>query len=455
MIFQLVLLFSGFHCILARELLFVMEVSRHGARSPLHYMPWDEGKWPQGPGELTPAGMRQHYIIGWALRQRYIINEPFINRNYSESDVYIRSTNHNRTLESAMSQMLGLYPPPEGPSLRNKELEQKAVPPMSLHNQTRIIQELGLKALKGKTSLVPIHTRLIKSDTTLLPEDACLRYQQSMAMHKSLRDPQIRAYFEKYMATLQFIQKTFGVFIEDSLGIAFQVQDSIICNYFQDGNYSFLPANFTSGIRSDLAEIYTLGSLIVKFPDETINRLAGSQLLTDVLYYFNEALTKPKKKFVFYSGHDTTILNILFALGLNSTSDPPFASTLVFELYKDDRAAIYAQLLYNDVPQTIGDCANPVCEYSTFAKYLKSIIITNFSEVCNSYSPSTITKGSPLSESFSEPLAPAGGNDYTLKWSFWVFLACILLFTTGCMLMILRRLPKPGDPHASSLVDFS
>ena len=111
----------------AQELLHVIELCRHGARSPIHFQPWDNSTvWPEGKGQLTPAGMRQHFLIGHELRNRYIINTPLLSANFTQQEISIFSSDVNRTLQSAVSQMQGLYPPGTGPNLRDTNMISKS-----------------------------------------------------------------------------------------------------------------------------------------------------------------------------------------------------------------------------------------------------------------------------------------------------------------------------------------
>lgn len=61
---------------------------RHGDRSPSSTFPTDKGNdestWPQGWGELTQEGMRQHYALGKLLRERY---KSFLSKRYSQYEV--------------------------------------------------------------------------------------------------------------------------------------------------------------------------------------------------------------------------------------------------------------------------------------------------------------------------------------------------------------------------------
>ncbi|KAI6232641.1 Acid phosphatase [Aphelenchoides fujianensis] len=91
------------------DLVFLQTVWRHGDRSPIWAAPNDpnqEETWPQGFGQLSTEGMQQHMNLGRKLRQRYA---HFISPHYDSREVYVRSSDVNRTIMSAMANMVGFY----------------------------------------------------------------------------------------------------------------------------------------------------------------------------------------------------------------------------------------------------------------------------------------------------------------------------------------------------------
>lgn len=58
-------------------------------------------------------GTQQHYELGRLIRKRYTEEFRLINSSYTRDQVYIRSTDYDRTLMSALSQLSALFPPDE------------------------------------------------------------------------------------------------------------------------------------------------------------------------------------------------------------------------------------------------------------------------------------------------------------------------------------------------------
>ena len=86
-------------------------MTRHGARyglSPKNYFnvtsPWIAG-------ELTNIGKRQHFLIGSEMRERYMVQNRLLDPvSYQPQEIHVRATDVNRTIESAMANLMGMYP---------------------------------------------------------------------------------------------------------------------------------------------------------------------------------------------------------------------------------------------------------------------------------------------------------------------------------------------------------
>lgn len=91
------------------KMLFVFEAVRHGARAPIINSFLDEFK--VGEGQLTAEGMRQRYLLGRHSRKRYTEDFDFLSSKYVPEEIFIQSTDVNRTLTSGYSELLGIFPP--------------------------------------------------------------------------------------------------------------------------------------------------------------------------------------------------------------------------------------------------------------------------------------------------------------------------------------------------------
>ncbi|CAG9529531.1 unnamed protein product [Cercopithifilaria johnstoni] len=92
------------------ELVYINMIWRHGDRAPIHYFPKFTDKYmiafPNGIENLTKNGAKQSEELGMILRRRYI--HP---KNITPEQIYIRSTNVNRTIETAQNVLKGMsYP---------------------------------------------------------------------------------------------------------------------------------------------------------------------------------------------------------------------------------------------------------------------------------------------------------------------------------------------------------
>jgi hypothetical protein len=106
---------SVFFELYGSKLIFVQEVFRHGHRYPLTGSTIDNSTFVteiRSAGELTNLGKSMHYILGQNLYKTYwnqlFGSTPYMN-NYNQSKFYVKSTDVNRTIESAQSQLLGIF----------------------------------------------------------------------------------------------------------------------------------------------------------------------------------------------------------------------------------------------------------------------------------------------------------------------------------------------------------
>uniref|UniRef100_A0AC34GDV1 Uncharacterized protein n=1 Tax=Panagrolaimus sp. ES5 TaxID=591445 RepID=A0AC34GDV1_9BILA len=148
---------------------FVQTVWRHGDRTPTQTFSLDKNQataWPQGFGELTERGMRQHLDLGKTLRHRYVECYGFLSPEYNSSEIYVRSTDVNRTMISAIANLIAMYP-----GYKNKSgITYPNVEGWPTYHQDDG-SEVGFVP-------IPIHTVNDFYDYTLNPDMICPRQDQ-------------------------------------------------------------------------------------------------------------------------------------------------------------------------------------------------------------------------------------------------------------------------------------
>ncbi|GMR38969.1 hypothetical protein PMAYCL1PPCAC_09164, partial [Pristionchus mayeri] len=98
------------------ELIFANSLWRHGDRSPTAPVPGrseftedDRTFGGGGYGQLSPEGMKQHFNLGRKIRKRYVDTHKMLSSANNAKEIYVRSTDHNRTRISAYANMAGMY----------------------------------------------------------------------------------------------------------------------------------------------------------------------------------------------------------------------------------------------------------------------------------------------------------------------------------------------------------
>ena len=119
------------------ELIFAIDIARHGDRTPQLVIP--EAPYPKevGAGQLTARGMQQGFELGSLLRKKYVYQYGLLPEHYKSGTMQVFSTSSDRTLMSAESIVFGLYPPGTGPYL--SESKKPALPgayqPIPIHTK--------------------------------------------------------------------------------------------------------------------------------------------------------------------------------------------------------------------------------------------------------------------------------------------------------------------------------
>lgn len=359
------------------ELKMVQVVFRHGARSPLKPLPLEEQvEWnpelleipPQtlfeytvanlagGPkphshydteyhrtvlnggmfaGQLTKVGMQQMFALGKRLRKNYVEDIPFLSPIYNPQEVFVRSTNMFRNLESTRCLLAGLFQ-------RQKES-------------------------------VIIHTDEAISEVLYPNYQSCWSLREKTRGRKktAISQPGVLEDLEKVKA---------GVGIADSDNVDFFI---LLDNMVAEEAHSLLSSpelkRFAQLIEQRAVD---MALYILQQEDrESIQMAVGPFLyiLEGNLLKAVDPSTPPSKtrKMYLYATHDVTLLPMLLALGIFDNKWPPFAVDLTMELYQHQKSKEwFVRLSYNGKEQVPRGCPDKLCPLDKFLNAMSAYSVS-------------------------------------------------------------------------------
>ncbi|XP_028606855.2 lysosomal acid phosphatase-like isoform X2 [Podarcis muralis] len=351
--------------ITGRELKYVVLVYRHGDRNPLSTFPTNvvnEDVWPQGYGQLTTRGMRQQYLLGQLIKDRY---KDFLSDEYKRKEIYVRSTDYDRTIMSAQANLAGLFPP-KGNQIWNKEIAWQPIP---VHTVPRSEERL---------LHYPVHAPCPKFGQLLKETFGSETVQEKLKSQMP--------FLGKLAASLGYDMKALLDFKSHKLWNAY---DALLV---QKKHKQSLPAWATDEVMANLEDLlaFSLNAMFGIHEREKKSRLQGGLLVKDILNKMTEATESTDgRKMLMYSAHDTTIVALQVALNIFNVKLPPYAACLFFELYKEDSGKFTIEMHYRakqnlpPQPLVLPGC-EAACPLQKFKELVSPVIPEDWQAECNS-----------------------------------------------------------------------
>jgi hypothetical protein len=336
---------------LADQLKFVAVFFRHGARGPEveNEVFGNKVRWPLGFGQLTPSGERQLYLLGRGLRQRYVEELRFLPANYNESLIRVRSTDYPRTIESAESLTLGLYPF-NLPQLTQQQLSDSStwMPPFRLSLSDEIYASLKNSSLPFDYPLLAVRSHNRTYDH-LLNFASCPKYiSYRRAFYNT---PAYYKLEEQYKPFLTFV-----------------------CNYLQLNcttvkyakYFAFVDTLISAEFDGQLPQMTALPE-VMKTAEQCYRDLMVGEISYDPEMYkiamFNYSVLLPEfiqnaieyplesPKLALFSTHDSTLYaNLRTFDALKNDTLVPYASHIVFELWQRNDGTHFVNATFNGHP---------------------------------------------------------------------------------------------------------
>ncbi|XP_013184946.2 prostatic acid phosphatase [Amyelois transitella] len=339
-------------------------IYRHGDRTPVAFYPTDPYKnvslWPVKLGELTNIGKRQHFALGQWLRKRY---SHLLSSEFEPSEIYVRSTDVDRTLMSAQANLAGMYPP-TGQSVWDRDLMWQPI---------------------------PVHTEPEKEDKLLAMKKRCPKYTKEK--EQFLHSAEYKNRLSKYQNLMNYLTAYTGEKVTDYNDI-----NDIYNILFIESLYNFTLPNWTKEVYPDKLVEPSGYSFTTDTATPALARLKVGPLLQHITTQMSNKLAfdrykrnKTEVNLAIFSGHDLTVANVLHSLGLYDGVPPVYTSTVFLELLYDNDTISTPMIrisyrnsteIVEPIVLNIPKCGK-LCPLERFVKLYENLIKVDWNRECS------------------------------------------------------------------------
>ncbi|XP_055212897.1 lysophosphatidic acid phosphatase type 6 isoform X1 [Gorilla gorilla gorilla] len=302
------------------------------AGGPKPYSPYDSQyhettlKGGMFAGQLTKVGMQQMFALGERLRKNYVEDIPFLSPTFNPQEVFIRSTNIFRNLESTRCLLAGLFQcQKEGPII--------------------------------------IHTDEADSEV-LYPN-----YQSCWSLRQRTRGRRQSASLQPGISEdLKKVKDRMGIDSSDKVDF-FILLDNMAAEQAHSLPSCPMLKRFARMIEQRAVD--TSLYILPKEDRESLQMAVGPflHILESNLLKAMDSATAPDKirKLYLYAAHDVTFIPLLMTLGIFDHKWPPFAVDLTMELYQHlESKEWFVQLYYHGKEQVPRGCPDGLCPLDMF-----------------------------------------------------------------------------------------
>ncbi|XP_068560980.1 lysophosphatidic acid phosphatase type 6 [Cebidichthys violaceus] len=298
------------------------------------------------PGQLTTLGMQQLYELGKKLRKRYVEETHFLSSTFSPAEVYVRSTNILRTIESAKCLVAGLF-------------------------------------LQKQTEIVPILTTEAASET-LYPNFHGCKLLKVLASHRWAESSTL----PDIAADLQSIHNALGIAAHQHIDFIL-IRDDMVAREAHGLPCPSVLDTWRNTVEQRavdmICHVYGHNSSMENF-QLCVGPLLHS-FLTNIEKKLEGTLSEPDRKLFLYSAHDTTLIPCLMALGIFDMRWPQFAADITMELHQhQETKKPFVKVSYVGQDQLIPGCSGVYCPLEEFKKVLSAYSLSSeaYHSLCNS-----------------------------------------------------------------------
>jgi len=313
---------------------------------------------------LTITGMENHLENGKFFRARY--TDPAqqtylgLDAQYKRSQVYVRSTDRDRTLMSAQSFLASLFPPNASVN-GSLPTPLEAWRPIPVHTVPMETEPM----LDGSPYSCPSWAKSIPKTISSNPYFISFMMNQTNITNEILN-----------VSGLEYTSNMFNLFTE----ICY-VYDVLFCEKAHDWK---IKDEFVESGLFELTDPYAAleWQTYTKMYTDKEKALAGGVLLHELKKRVTHRVNETDDiKLVMFSGHDTTLAAILTCLGVYDGVQPPYATTLMLELWKRESGKYEVTLSQHNagkelVAYQMPGCGETGCSLDQFSNLNTHLEIT-------------------------------------------------------------------------------
>lgn len=287
-------------------------LSRHNMRTPLvekdsfleKVTPYEWHKWTSEPGKLTERGYALEQKLGSSFRD-YFLQEGLLsmNENPAAGQIRVYANSEQRTVESADSFMKSLLPQ------QNIEVE--------FHNEVGQADEAFSSVLSYTSE--GYNADVVKQINKLYGKTIAGLADNYKALEKVINITESEAFKNNEISHLStkdtqyLFEQGRMPWLTGSLQIGYQISDTLICQYYEEGddkNSGSFTANVALKDWEKIGEIRDVfESVLFKTP------LISNNIGYPILKELKSEIECDSRKISFLSGHDANVESSLTALG--------------------------------------------------------------------------------------------------------------------------------------------
>ncbi|XP_063218385.1 prostatic acid phosphatase-like [Bacillus rossius redtenbacheri] len=338
------------------ETVLVQVIHRHGDRSAKRTYPNDPYNgnwsyyWPEGFAQLTKVGFEHGHELGRFLRARY---GSLLPARYNMSRLLARSTDSDRTLQTAECVLAGLYPP--------------------LHHSWGRVRWQPVPVFSTPSE----HDHILKVPSCDLLDavtDAVADTDEMKCVDK--RISKVKKYLKKVAGTSHWNHVFDALRAEASLNLTLPEWSSEV---YPDTLSSIWA--WTRWLPTQLQQRFSSGGLIRELTKRMEQAADGS------------SSSGGDRKMYLYSAHDTNIVNLLSSLQAFNFIAVPFTAAVMLELRRLSAGDYAVAMWYRNTTAhepyllTVRGC-EPLCPLERFVNITAPLVPTDYAQECCQKLPS-------------------------------------------------------------------